>query len=437
MDVIRNLQLGQAEPYGVLPGDFRYDVRAGYTAVVGQNNAGKSTLLQFVFRALAADPEFGQQRICLILPDRSYVDVSTETAGRTLDAWNGDLRAHLQGQPLTFHAEAGPRRAELTKLLLHGDFLAQMARINDLLPQFGLPPIRLAGPQQVQFEQIVVHLQGSGLRAVLPILAAVTNDSLDALLVDEPELALEPRLQKALRDLLVKTAETKRVVMIATHSHLLINRDVPESTQSVLRRDGSPYVDTVDDPARLFDITFDLLGASTEDLFFPRNYVIVEGASDQVILSRVLELLGEPGSRIKVLSAQGISEVRQRASSVVRALVPLIINESPYAGRVVALIDEPRATDSASAEKLSADLEDRLYVLDKPTIEEYLPDDLYVRAERVKADDLAELARLIGNPSQRRDLKKAISDSIAAVLSVEDLDSIPTIHAAAKRAISL
>jgi hypothetical protein len=37
---------------------------------------------------------------------------------------------------------------------------------------------------------------------------------------------------------------------------------------------------------QLYDVTFDLLGSSTEDLFFPHNYLIVEGASDQVIAER-------------------------------------------------------------------------------------------------------------------------------------------------------
>jgi hypothetical protein len=105
----------------------------------------------------------------------------------------------------------------------------------------------------------------------------------------------------------------------------MLNRAVPGSTQIVTRADDMTSVSTIASTEELYDLTFDLLGSSTEDLFFPRNYIIVEGASDQVIVQRVLDLLGEPASTIKVLSAQGIDEVRERASSVVRALVPLVV----------------------------------------------------------------------------------------------------------------
>jgi predicted ATPase len=109
---------------------------------------------------------------------------------------------------------------------------------TSLLPRFELPPAALEGPQEMHFEQIVVHAQGTGLRSLLAILAAMTNDEVTAILIDEPELSLEPRLQKATRDLLVETAERKRVVLVATHSHLFLNRDEVEASQVVTREGG-------------------------------------------------------------------------------------------------------------------------------------------------------------------------------------------------------
>jgi hypothetical protein len=223
--------------------------------------------------------------------------------------------------------------------------------------------------------------------------------------------------------------------MVAAHSHLMLNRGVPGSTQIVTRADDMTSVSTIASTEELYDLTFDLLGSSTEDLFFPRNYIIVEGASDQVIVQRVLDLLGEPASTIKVLSAQGIDEVRERASSVVRALVPLVVNDSPYANHVVAMIDAPRDTEMASVDRLRADLGDRLYVLDTPSIEEYVPAEVYERAGRVKEEDLAELSRRTGDRRARNSLKKEISDAIAATLVVEDLDSITTIRDVGQRAL--
>jgi hypothetical protein len=438
LDVIRNFQLGQGQPYGPLAENFRYDLRAGYTALVGPNNAGKSSLLQLIFRSLYVDPEFGSASLCFIPADRDYVDPTTQTGGRALNNWNDEMYSQLIAAPIQMASgPIGPNRSELTRLLLHGDFLPQMDKLNDLLPRFGLPPVTLAGAQEVQFVQIVVHAQGSGLRSLLPILAAITNDDIEAVFIDEPELGLEPRLQKALRDLLVETATTKRVIATATHSHLLIDRQETESTQIVTRDDAGTSVETVTTLERLYSLTFDLLGSSTEDLFFPRNYLIVEGASDQVIVERVLELLGQPASAIKVLSAQGVDEVRAREISVVRALVPLIVNDSPYAGRVVAMIDMPGEPEAGNVQRLRQDLGDRLYVLDEPTIEAYVPAEIYERAGRSKEADLAALQASLQNPGARRVLKKSISDALAATLTADDLDAIPVIAEAARRAAEL
>lgn len=438
MDAFRDIQLGADQPYGPLHGDFRYAVRAGYTGLVGPNNTGKSSLLQLIFRSLYNDAEFGAAATCLVPADRDYVTRTTETGGRTLTVWNQELYQHLASSPIAMaEGPQGPARAELTRLLLHGDFLPQMEHLNGLLPRFGLPPVSLTGGGQVQFEQIVAQAQGSGLRAVLPVLAAVTNDDVHVLLIDEPELGLEPRLQKALRDVLVEAADTKRAIVVSTHSHLLLDRQILESTQIVQRSDSGTTVETVESADQLYSLTFDLLGSSTEDLFFPKNYLIVEGASDQVIAQRVLDLLGQSAASIKVLSAQGIDEVREREISVVRALVPLIVNDSPYAGRVVALIDAPVDDQAANVLKLRHDLRGRLFELDAPSVEEYLPEELYRRAGREKQADLDALQTARRDPAQRRALKTEISDAIAAVLTADDLDGIPIIAAAARNAAGL
>src|SRR5919197_3957574 len=163
---------------------------------------------------------------------------------------------------------AGPPSAALTRLLLHRNFMQQMARLNAILPRVGLAEVTLTGPQQIEFDAVVVHRQGSGLRSLLPILAAITDRGLVALLIDEPEVSLEPRLQKALRDLLVEATNDSRSIVVATHSHLFINRQVVESTQIVGRTEGRTTVETVSSREELYDLTFDMLGSSTEDLFF-------------------------------------------------------------------------------------------------------------------------------------------------------------------------
>jgi hypothetical protein len=49
-----------------------------------------------------------------------------------------------------------------------------------------------------------------------------------------------------------------------------------------------------------------LLGSSAEDLFFSNNFLIVEGATDQIIAEKIMELKGIGRTKIKVVSASGI-----------------------------------------------------------------------------------------------------------------------------------
>jgi ABC-type hemin transport system ATPase subunit len=436
MDIYTTLVVQQQ--YGAIPANFHYDLRTGYTVLLGPNNAGKSALLQALFRKLAGDDSLaGLERIALILPDRQNVQASTETAGRVLASWNQQLLQELGGEPLRYGGEANPpSRSELARILMHGSFIQQNHAMNNLLERIGLPSFDLREGQQIHFGEVLVHLQGTGLRGAFPILAALTHPRIQAVLIDEPELSLEPRLQKVLRDILIETSET-RIIVVATHSHLFLRRDVIEANQ-VIERTGPNEISlrTLSDRAELLDLTFDLLGSSTEDLFFPGNYVIVEGASDQEILAKVLDLLGRPSPSIKVLAARGIDSVRDAVEAVYRASVPLIVNDSPYARRVVALIDQPSKPEAENLVKLKNTLGDRLYTLDQPSIEEYLPAALYAKAGRNRDDDLAQLSSLKQDRAARNRLKKEIAVAIASVLRTDDFDSIPTIVQAAQRAIA-
>jgi hypothetical protein len=218
----------------------------------------------------------------------------------------------------------------------------------------------------------------------------------------------------------------------------------PTRTCSSTVRTSSRHKSSSDPAARrlyerlpeLQNISFRLLGNSTEDLFFPRNYLIVEGASDQEIVSRALELLGVPVPAIKVLSARGVDTVGRTIDSVVRALVPLVVNDSPHAGRVVAMIDKPRDADGENVARLQRDLGDRYFELDEELIEAYVPAAIYDRAGRSRADDLAQLQATGGDYRAQTALKAEISKALTAALTAADLELIPTVRDAAEKAIA-
>jgi hypothetical protein len=120
MDVFRTVTT--PEQYGPLQAGFQYDLRKGLSVLVGPNNAGKSALLQMLFRFLMGDESAaGPERIALILTDRDYVQTTAESGGRVLRAWNADLLGQLGGAPLGYaEAPTGPSRSQLATVLMHG-----------------------------------------------------------------------------------------------------------------------------------------------------------------------------------------------------------------------------------------------------------------------------------------------------------------------------
>src|SRR5260370_17929595 len=76
---------------------------------------------------------------------------------------------------------------------------------------------------QLLIDNRTITQMGTGARSLLMIIMALIHPDYTIVLIDEPELFLEPRLQKALRDLFMQKAKEKRIVA-ATHSHLFLNR---------------------------------------------------------------------------------------------------------------------------------------------------------------------------------------------------------------------
>ena len=288
-----------------------------------------------------------------------------------------------------------------------------------------------------------IHNHGSGLRCLLPILVALTSADIKYVFIDEPELSLEARAQKVVRQLLGEAVEKGKTILVSTQSHLFLNRSEGQVGKNLHVGETAPVFSMrpLTSSDELLDLTYNLLGNSLEDLFFPGSFLIVEGASDQCIAERVASLLGIPSTAAKIISAKGIDNVEGSYQAIINTLIPLITSSSPYAKRVVALIDKPKSDKDPRLASLKKELGERCVILNAPSLERYLPAELYTRAGRDKDADLSAIeehrAAARHNAEGKRklsELKRSVSEGIALHLTVGDRKLIPKIFAAVERA---
>lgn len=429
--------------YGLLPSAFQFDLQTGYSVLVGRNDCGKSTILQFIFKSLIERSEIANNNFCLISHDRQYISPTTQPPS-TLTQYNENLFQVCREYPKPSNAAQGPNTSSLYTLLLHkSDFMSQTQKINEYLIRLGFEPIVLREAQLVKVNNIDIHLHGAGIRCVLPILAALTSPDIKVVIVDEPELSLEARAQKVLKGLLLESVDNGKIIILATQSHLFLHKSKPDKNYEITNDDKFNIKKLVN-RKELFDLTYNLLGNSLEDLFFPSNFLIVEGASDQVICEKVAHLLNTPIGKVKVISARGIDNVSDSYKAIENSLIPLVADDSPYSKKVVVLLDKPiKATTIKKVKDIKKHLGNRCFVLDKSSIEEYVPESIFKKAGRDKDDDLKEIKEINNaykynkgeGAKKLKSIKKEISSAIVNALELKDLEKIPIITDSVKLAL--
>ncbi len=412
--------------YGLIQSEFELNLPDGYTALVGKNDSGKSSLLQLFFKILCETSEIDNSSFCILLPERVYIEPSLEVGGHTLRTYNENLHAQLVSAPLPYHAQTHPSQSAFKLLIQNYRQRIQLDKSDKLLDQLRFSSLDIAQGNQVVIDDIGIGRHGSGLRMVLPIVAALTDPSIKFLLIDEPELSLEPSVQKCLRDMFYEASKTKQIV-VSTHSHLFLNREDYAKNIIISHESGRVKAERMISEAQLYDLTFDLLGNGLSDLFFPENFLIVEGSSDQVIVEKFLSLMGIDHYKVKVFSAAGFEKIESTKEKIIETLRPLVLKESPYRERVVVLADRRNSSNESRAEEICRQIGQRYCELDTPSIEEYLPEELYARAGRDREQDLKQLESLKSNYESLRERKRAISTAIASVIEISDLDKLPVI----------
>jgi len=421
--------------YGPHKSDLAFELPSGYVVIVGENDAGKTTLLQWLFRF--GFPGASEEDICYIPKHRDFVRDSIETSGVTYAQLTNQLRGMLNDSPLPSEDPNLIRVENLFAVILQRtSYLDQTGSVRDLIKELGLGSYKVAGNRHL-VNGVPLSKHGSGLRNLMFIAAAVTCLDFKYIFIDEPEASLETKKLKSLKNLFLSVAKDQsKTIIITTHSHMLLN-SADFGNNLILARDQdgtSVHTMTQDE---LLSVSFEMLGNSLSDLYLPDNYVLVEGSSDQEIVTKVKDLLGITKD-LRIFSCGSNQNIQPTVESLNSIFGPILENKSPYAKNAVALLDAPNKEGAPIFEELkkclNRDPDDlRLFVLPVPSLEEYLHEELYTAAGLNKEDVVLAVAKASGYIEKAK-IKRATSKKIAAILTTEHLGKLGVIVDCLRRA---
>lgn len=311
-------------------GNFSRDIelQGGLTVLIGPNGGGKTHLLRGLKQPLGAVANGKKVRFL--------------SAGRMglLEQYRSDYDGHYGSNPnydgANFGSKHDTTRRHQTETL-NGDFqtLSERADIlikvqerlrklfkRDLIIEWD------AGTLKVVFARLDTTSkpyssgrEASGLLHLVGILAALYDDEVGALLIDEPEVSLHPQLQSFLLNEIISAAGHpseggyKKIVIMATHSTEMLRITKPSDLTSLIfchDLDKPPVQLNPSDEQlknRKLQALIARLGQEHKLSLFCRRPLLVEGPSDVMItsfISNKLELhLEAAGSQLLPVIGKG------------------------------------------------------------------------------------------------------------------------------------
>lgn len=283
-------------------------------------------------------------------------------------------------------------------------------------------PDNSASPMFLKVNGYSITKQGSGMRATLEIFIKLFDPTIKVLCIDEPELGLEPFLQKYLFEAIKDKASADKKIILATHSHHFLDLEVLDNNYICERDSNDKIILSVATDLRA--IIFRLLGNTLSSFLLPERVLILEGPSDSTFLLRALNFLGK--NIYSIHNSRGIGNVTYAMNAITQFLRFNNQYLSVYNGKIHVIVDKPgRDILVREWRKIVPHPDQQICILAENGIEFYYPERILQQIFATTDAKEQIIQEYLKSPDQSyRGIQKSkteLSKLVASRLCLEDL----------------
>lgn len=339
-----------------------------FFVIVGGNNSGKSTLLRTIVKNRGKDTAY------LVNVNRTVLTGEGSTRKDYQTDYQNKVNRLMDKIDDNYHRETEPLQDFFN--LKDKDRKPIIDWYNKYFPNHIVEEREDAENQAsamfLKINGFPITKQGSGVRATLEIFIKLFDPNIKILCIDEPEIGLEPYLQKYLFSALKEKASADKKIILATHSHHFLDLENIGSNY-ICQRDSNSKIAIIkaDD---LQPIIFRLLGNTLSSFLLPEKVLVLEGPSDATFLNKCLELLLKKD--FSVHNSGGNSNLKYAINSITQFLTFHKNSLSVYRDKVFVLADKPTGDVVIREWETLLGDKTRLKVLSQEAIEYYYPESI-------------------------------------------------------------
>jgi hypothetical protein len=326
-NVLPRAVLLPGKPFLFNGADVALSLSTGLCVFVGPNGSGKSETLRSLRDHLRSNLRSSlNKKVVYLAAGRSSAleqyrsitglngpqNFNTEPAAVGYQGWQSDWWQFEGNTGMLLRLKSRP------DLLLKVEARLQALYQKRLKLTWAQSGLQFGFSSSIGGSQYYANVEASGILELVPLLAAIYDDQIGVLLIDEPEISLHPQLQAFLMQELRAHAgdpahELKKLIVLATHSPTMLPvRRIDDVSNLVFFIDGQKApVQIAPDSGQLKSSKLSALVARLSEnhkiAFFSRRVLLVEGPSDEIVVNGVALKLEHPilGANTQVVPVTG------------------------------------------------------------------------------------------------------------------------------------